>query len=288
MSHGFMVWSVDTSKLRQVPGSKDDKLRRMIGGRFKRDLAALDDLFDHQIAAGGPNTYEALRQIVDGTIPAGVQNGAIYRYAFKLIVEHFGTFLDNSAVYPWRGEFGDIDDALADVGLPFKLGTFYGTDLPVDLPRPDDFPLSGWVDEAAVRPIHAAPAKHADRRPRAPRRVDNIRSGGSATPPPSAAASSASTTDPGASRPAAPRRRSPHRPRHGLQRHDQTLERRSVQHHRTRRARPSASSGVNLLCSCMVRSARRTCHTPSASTTACVKPTSAPARRSRRIRPEGP
>ena len=43
MSYGFTVWSVDTIKLRQVPGSKDDKLRRMIGGRFKRDLARLDD-----------------------------------------------------------------------------------------------------------------------------------------------------------------------------------------------------------------------------------------------------
>ena len=107
-----MVWSVDTNKLRQIPGSKDDKLRRMIGGRFKRDLASLDDLFEHRIAAGGPNTYEALRQIVDGTIPEGVQNGAIYRYAFKLIVDHLGTFLDNNAVCPIGSDFGDIDRAL--------------------------------------------------------------------------------------------------------------------------------------------------------------------------------
>lgn len=170
-----MVWSVDTNKLRQIPGSKDDKLRRMIGGRFKRDLASLDDLFDHQIAAGGPNTYEALRQIVDGAIPPDVKNGAIYRYAFKLIVEHFGTFLDNGAVYPWRGEFTDLDNALASVGLDFKLGTFFGTDLPVDLPYPDDFPLSGWLDPAAVQKIHAVPAKQAivDRELRDA--VDNIR-----------------------------------------------------------------------------------------------------------------
>jgi hypothetical protein len=33
MSYGFMVWSVDTLKIRQVVGSKDDKLRRMIGAR---------------------------------------------------------------------------------------------------------------------------------------------------------------------------------------------------------------------------------------------------------------
>ncbi len=177
-----MVWSVDTNKLRQVPGSKDDKLRRMIGGRFKRDLASLDDLFDHQVAAGGPNTYEALRQIVDGTIPAGVKDGAIYRYAFKLIVEHFGTFLDNSALYPWRGELSSrpegtaLDNALASVGINFKLGTFFGTDLPIDLPYPDDFPLSGWLDEAAVLAVHAAPAKHAIVDLELRDAVDNIRS----------------------------------------------------------------------------------------------------------------
>lgn len=156
-----MVWAVDTARLRQVPGSKDDKLRRMIGGRFKRDLADLDDLFDHQIAAGGPNTHEALRQIFDGTVPADVRNGAIYRYAFKLVVEHFGAFLDNNAVYPWRGDFTDIDRNLAAVGIEFELGTFFGNDLPIELPYPDDFPLSGWLDEAAVAAVHAAPRKQA-------------------------------------------------------------------------------------------------------------------------------
>lgn len=151
-----MVWSVDTTKLQQVPGSKNEKLRRMIGGRFKRDFESLDELFDHQIAAGGPNTYEALRQIVDGTIPEGVQNGAIYRYAFKLIVDHLGTFLDNNAVCPIGSDFGDIDRALADLAIPFKLSNFYGSDLPVKLPHPDDFPLSGWVDEATVVAVHDA------------------------------------------------------------------------------------------------------------------------------------
>lgn len=155
MSYGFMVWSVDTLKIRQVVGSKDDKLRRMIGGRFKRDLASLDDLFDHAIAAGAPNTYEALRRIVDGD-ELGRDHGAIYRYAYKLIVEHFGSALDNNAVYPWRGEFDGIDGALADLGVPFKLSRFFATDLPVDLPRPDDFPLSGWVDGAEVNAAHAA------------------------------------------------------------------------------------------------------------------------------------
>ncbi len=59
MSYGFMVWAVDTARLQQVAGSKDEKLRRMIGGRFKRELADLDDMFS--VREGKLNTYEALR-----------------------------------------------------------------------------------------------------------------------------------------------------------------------------------------------------------------------------------
>jgi hypothetical protein len=156
VGYGFMVWSVDTNKLRQAAGSKDEKLRRMIGGRFKRDLASLDELFEHSIASGGPNTYEALRQIIDGTVPDGARGG-IYFYAFKLLVEHFGRFLDNGAVYPWSSpDFAPVNAVLKKLGVPFELDSLHGSSLPVKLPYPDDFPLTGWVDEAEVKKVAAA------------------------------------------------------------------------------------------------------------------------------------
>lgn len=157
MGYGFMVYAVDTDKLKQVAGSKDDKIRRMIGGRFKRDLARLDDLFDHAISAGGPNAYEALRQIIDGTIPEGAR-GSIYSYAFKLIVEHFGKILDNSEFMPWNSApFEPVNQAIAEMGVDFKLDSFlHGGGLPVELPWPDDFPMTGWLDAAAVKKIDAA------------------------------------------------------------------------------------------------------------------------------------
>lgn len=153
MGYGFMIWAVDTNKLQQVAGSKDEKLRRMIGGRFKRDIARLDDMFD------SPNTYEALRQIIDGEIPEGARGG-VYAYAFKLLVEHFGKFQDNGCVYPWNSpDFKNIDSALAEMGVPFKFGTFQWSDLPVKLPSPDDFPCTGWVNPDKVKEIDAALAK---------------------------------------------------------------------------------------------------------------------------------
>lgn len=156
MGYGFIVWAVDIEKLKTVAGSKDEKLRRMIGGRFKRNVASLDDLFRHDIAAGRPSTYEALRQIIDGAIPEGAQGG-IYAYAFQLIVEHFGKPLDNGAVYPWNSpDFGPVDGALAERKVPFELASFYGCSLPVKLPTPDDFPSTGWVSAAKVQEVHAA------------------------------------------------------------------------------------------------------------------------------------
>jgi hypothetical protein len=156
VGYGFMVWAVDTNKLRQAAGSKDEKLRRMIGGRFKRDLARLDELFEDSIASGGPNTYEALRQIIDGTVPDGTRGG-IYFYAFKLLVEHFGRFLDNGAVYPWSSpDFAPVNAVLKKMGVPFEVGSLHGSSLPVKLPYPDDFPLTGWVDEAEVKKVAAA------------------------------------------------------------------------------------------------------------------------------------
>lgn len=156
MGYGFMVWAVDTTKIKQVVGSKDEKLRRMIGGRFKRDVASLDDLFEHDIAAGRPNTYEALRQIIDGAIPEDAR-GAVYAYAFRLLVQHFGKPLDNAAVCPWNSpDFKPIDAALAAMNVPFKVSSFYGFSLPVKLPYPDDFPSTGWASNNDVREINAA------------------------------------------------------------------------------------------------------------------------------------
>jgi len=160
MGYGFMIWAVDVDKLREVAGSKEEKLRRMIGGRFKRKLSELDDLFRSKIDAGGPNTYEALRQIIDGTIPPDRTRGGIYSYAFKLIVEHFGRFLNNSAICPWnRVDFEPMNRALAEMGVPLALEDILWNGLPVKLPYPDDFPTTGFADASRVKELDAAFSK---------------------------------------------------------------------------------------------------------------------------------
>ena len=152
MSYGFMVWAVDTNQLKQAAGSKDETLLRTIAERFASDFAQLDDIFeDSELSA-----YEALRQIIDGTIPERARGG-LYAYAFECLVSHFGASLDNSAVMPWsRPDFEPVDRALEAMRAPFKMSALYDFSLPVELPYPDDFPLTGWVSAATVTTIHEA------------------------------------------------------------------------------------------------------------------------------------
>jgi hypothetical protein len=151
-----MVWAVDTNQLKEAAGSKNEKLHRLLVRKFKRDITDIDEMFEDRIRRGRPGTAEVLKQIIDGTIPRGTRGG-IYFYAFELLVQHFGKPLDNSAVYPWRyPEFRSVDAALKKLRVPFKMEQlFLGISLPVKLPLPEDFPLTGWVDEATVQKVAA-------------------------------------------------------------------------------------------------------------------------------------
>ena len=39
MGYGLMVYAVELDKVRAAVGSDDEMIRRVIGGRFKRDIA---------------------------------------------------------------------------------------------------------------------------------------------------------------------------------------------------------------------------------------------------------
>ena len=162
MSYGFMVWAVNIDALKRASGSKDDALRHTIAVRFASQLAHLNDIFED----AETSVDEALRHIIDGTIPEGVRGGQ-YAYAFELLVEHLGAFLNNRAVCPWSSpDFEPVDRALEAMGVPFKMSALYDFRLPVSLPHPDDFPLAAWVDAATVKAVDdafgAAPSVNMD------------------------------------------------------------------------------------------------------------------------------
>ncbi|MEU3307139.1 hypothetical protein [Nocardiopsis sp. NPDC006832] len=117
MSFALMPYVVDLDVLNGSVGSKDEKLRRMIGGRFRQHLAHFDSQFDHLIDDGGLPIYEAIRAVIDGG-PFDERYSVMYNYAFKWICEFHGRFLDNSDFSPMRaGWTARVDEGLADLGV---------------------------------------------------------------------------------------------------------------------------------------------------------------------------
>lgn len=152
MSYGFMVYSIDLDKFTAAFASKDDKLRRMISGRFKGEFKS----YDESQGEGALSLRDALRQLIMGDA-LDPRCGSTYAYASKLICEHFGKFMPNAPLYPIPLSLIDeVDDALRVMGVfeAVSLSSLSYRGLPVELPRPDDFPMTGYLSTDEVRIAH--------------------------------------------------------------------------------------------------------------------------------------
>lgn len=135
MSYGLSVYLVDIPTVRGVIAGGDERVRRMIGGRFKRSMASDDDYFAYEIGNGAPTRYEALRAVIDGG-PFDEEHGFQYGYAYKMICEFYGRPLSNNHFSPFRGSWlRDVDEGLVQLGIKAVAVTdfSYGS-LPAPLP----------------------------------------------------------------------------------------------------------------------------------------------------------
>ena len=156
MGYGTMVYSLDFAAHRASLDSGDDKLRRMISGRFRRDIQRLNEELDWSNERGAPNVFEAIRHLLMGG-PKELP-GAMYGYGYKFIVEFQGRFLPNDRFYPCRSSYQEEElqpqlDAL-DLGLRLDRLNFGGA--LADFPPPMDFPGIGHWDPdeiARARPL---------------------------------------------------------------------------------------------------------------------------------------
>ncbi|WP_331767259.1 hypothetical protein [Embleya sp. NBC_00896] len=147
MSYGLNVYLVDLATVRGAIGSADDKLLRMIGGRFKSLLATDDAYFADEIAQGAPTRYEAVRAVLAGG-PFEQAHAFQYGYAYRLICRFHGQLLDNSHFSPMRGLWLDtVDEGLTGLGVKAAgVSDFMYGSLPDALPRPDMYPYYGeWT-----------------------------------------------------------------------------------------------------------------------------------------------
>ncbi|MGI5231661.1 DUF7691 family protein [Actinoallomurus sp. CA-142502] len=154
MSYSLSLYLVDLEKARGAIGSGDDKLRRMIGGRFKTTIAHADEWFDSEIKAGAPTRYDAIRAVIDGG-PYDAAYGFQYGYAYQTICQFHGRFLDNSEFSPFRGDWLEtVDQGLAELGIGVRVTDFmYGT-VPSELPPPDHLPCYGeWSPKECAQAV---------------------------------------------------------------------------------------------------------------------------------------
>lgn len=144
MSLALTLYLVDIGKVRSTLGSRDEKLRRQLGGRFKQDLAQADDWFSSEIEGGAPTRYDAIRAVIDGG-PFDARFGFQYGYAYEMICRHFGSYLDNNAFSPFRGDWLEqVDQGLKELGVTaVRVTTFMYGAVPDPLPRPRDVPGYG-------------------------------------------------------------------------------------------------------------------------------------------------
>ncbi|MFD7511325.1 hypothetical protein ACFV5N_18595 [Streptomyces sp. NPDC059853] len=155
MSYGLNLFLVDPALVRGIVGSGDEKQRRMMGGRFKRELAQDDAWFADRIAEGAPPAYEALRAVIDGG-PFEEEHAFQYAYAYQRICEFHGRRLDNSSFSPFRyGWLGRVDEALAELGVTaVEVTSFTYRDFPAPLPRPEELPGHGvWSTADCARAL---------------------------------------------------------------------------------------------------------------------------------------
>ena len=144
MSYALTTYVVDLDVLHGSVGSRDDKLRRMIGGRFRQHLAHFDSQFGHVADAGGPTIRDAIRAVIEGG-PFDDRHGTMYGYAYKWICEFHGRALFNNDFSPMRyGWLETVDAGLNALGVTavgveeFSFGGF-----PSPIPAPEDLPGYG-------------------------------------------------------------------------------------------------------------------------------------------------
>jgi len=160
MGYGLMVYAVDLDAVTTACGSGDDKVRRMISGRFRRDIYATNDQLGWSNDRGADSVFEAIRHLIMGADDMRLP-GAMYGYAYKYIIELHGRCLSNDRFMPARHAWvsDEIQPQLAAAGVALKLDDLYFGGAPVRFPSPDDFPgLGYWRRDAiaAARPILSA------------------------------------------------------------------------------------------------------------------------------------
>ncbi|MFF5704479.1 hypothetical protein ACFY7H_18540 [Streptomyces sp. NPDC012794] len=156
MSSSLSVYLLDLNATHALVGSRDDALLEIVRERFADDLARADDWFDTEIERGAPTACEALRAVVyGGPFSTDQEHAFQYAYAYKRLCGLTGSFLDNSAFCPYRGDWlAMVDAGLRALGIDaVSVEDFDFADLPGGLPYTYTPGCGEWTYEQCVKAL---------------------------------------------------------------------------------------------------------------------------------------
>jgi hypothetical protein len=156
MGYGIMPYSVSLATVRAVLGSKNAALLKRLRRKYASTLEHDRDP-DLEVC-----TADALTHLVRGT-PLHPDYGSRYGYAFKLLCDHFGEFLPNSAwsacprITDWVKK---VDKALKKAGVPPKLfgvaAHLVDRWAPIAIPEAGDWPGIGYLLASELPAVESA------------------------------------------------------------------------------------------------------------------------------------
>jgi hypothetical protein len=133
MSYSHMFYGLDLKKLKAIYGSKDDRLSGAVLKARAQDFKDNDEFFEDEIEGGDfPNSEQALREIVAGSIGQHDGAEAMFGYVLKILCEHVGQRIGN--------------DDVAAVGEHPYASQLVASGPPVPIPvNKEDFPEIGFL-----------------------------------------------------------------------------------------------------------------------------------------------
>jgi hypothetical protein len=136
MGYGVSAYVVRGKELLAVPGSKNQKLLRQIIKQYGSDMKRDDEQYDTTLPQA-----EVMKEIVYGRLSLP-DEGSLYAYTFEYLCKWVGEVLPNGEFVPCNSAWLKKLDRLLQ--LPISLMGLVNGELPVELPRPDDFPGVGY------------------------------------------------------------------------------------------------------------------------------------------------
>jgi len=162
MSYGITPIAVSLAKVEGVigPQKAGGLFGRLFGTSHASLLKEIKRRFSYRFEQddvdeeGEPTLEQALADLLAGS-DLDESYGHKYAYAFELLCDHFGDFLDNSAWSAMRTEWAEqVEGAMKKAGIAEDAISvsshlmFRGA--PISIPTPDDFPFVGFLRRGEI------------------------------------------------------------------------------------------------------------------------------------------